>query len=185
MKDHGYPEEPKLVVDPEIAPRPGSGLATVTAYLRRQWRLSYLGSRLPTRFCKFLVVGGVGIIVNLLTMIAIIQVAGYRDWRASTVASSVAALHNYLFNNFWTFRDRRRIGSALFTGAFLYLPMAGVGIAITTVTYSMLAGLQLRAGSAASATPALLATQLVAILVGTYLNYTLNKLFTWRREYQE
>ena len=82
---------------------------------------------------KFLAVGGIGVVVNLLAMALIFHVTGYRDWRASAIASTIAALHNYFLNNYWTFADRRRMGSALLSGALLYLPMSAAGVAITTV----------------------------------------------------
>ncbi len=141
-------------------------------------------TRLPVRFVKFIVVGGCGVVVNLCVMGLILAITGYRDWRASATASVIAALHNYFLNNHWTFRDRRREGSALFSGAFLYLPMAAAGIAVTTVVYSFLTGLRVQS---AAVTPAfyLLAIQLISILCGTFLTYNLNKLFTWPRASSE
>lgn len=140
---------------------------------------SYISSMTSSRLLKFLIVGGIGVIVNLLVMALVFQTAGYRDWRASAIASTVAALHNYLLNNNWTFGDRRRSGLALFSGAFLYLPVSAVGVAITTVTYSILAQAQFRANFGTSSLY-LFAVQLVSISFGTYLNYRLNKSFTWR-----
>ncbi len=140
---------------------------------------SYIGSIASSRLFKFLVVGGIGVAVNLLVMALLIQVGYARDWRASAIASTVAALHNYLLNNHWTFRDRRRNGRALLNGAFLYFPMSGLGIAVTTVSYSILTQARFRDNFGTSSLY-LLGAQLVSILFGTYLNYTLNKVFTWR-----
>ena len=140
---------------------------------------SCMGSIASSRLLKFLVVGGIGVIVNLLVMALVFQTAGYRDWRASAIASTIAALHNYLLNNHWTFSDRRRSGHALFSGAFLYLPMSAAGVAITTVTYSILTQAWLRENFGTSSVY-LFGAQLVSISFGTYLNYSLNKLFTWR-----
>jgi putative flippase GtrA len=83
-------------------------------------------------------------VVNLLAMTLLIQVGYSRDWRASAIASAVAALHNYLLNNHWTFGDRRRNGRGLVNGAFLYFSMAAVGIAVTTVSYAILVQGRLR-----------------------------------------
>lgn len=142
---------------------------------------SYLGSIASSRLLKFLAVGGIGVIVNLLVMALVFKVAGYRDWRASAIASTVAALHNYFLNNHWTFGDRRRSGNALFSGALLYLPMSAAGVAITTATYSILTLARFRAYFGTSSLY-LYAVQLIAISFGTYLNYSLNKLFTWRSD---
>lgn len=148
---------------------------------RSDGRGSYLGSIASSRLMKFLAVGGIGVIVNLLVMALVFKVTGYRDWRASAIASTVAALHNYFLNNHWTFADRRRNGSALFSGALLYLPMSAAGVAITAVTYSILTQARFWAHFGTSLLY-LYAVQLVAISFGTYLNYTLNKLFTWRSD---
>ena len=140
---------------------------------------SYVSLIASSRLLKFLVVGGVGVVVNLVVMALLIQSGFSSDWRASAIASAVAALHNYLLNNHWTFSDRRRNGRALLNGAFLYLPMAAVGIAITTVSYSVLSQARFRSNFGTSSLY-LLGAQLVSILFGTYLNYALNKSFTWR-----
>jgi dolichol-phosphate mannosyltransferase len=151
----------------------------VMAYLEQLWQLSSLGSKVSLQFLKFVVVGGMGAVVNLVAMMLLIRWTGYRDWRASTAASTVAALHNYLWNNHWTFRDRRRSGHALFSGAFLYFAISAVAVASTALTYSGLLAFLFR--STVDISPfALLGVQLVAISVGTYFNYTLNKMFTWQ-----
>lgn len=148
-------------------------------HFRGDGKASYIGSIAASRLLKFLVVGGIGVVVNLVVMALLIQVGYSRDWRASAIASTVAALHNYLLNNRWTFSDRRRNGRALFNGAFLYFPMSAVGIAVTTVAYSILSQARFRNNFGTSSLY-LLGAQLVSILFGTYLNYNLNKFFTWR-----
>lgn len=166
----------------ERPPSSRLGSTLVRLFLRRSDGTdSYLGSLASYRLIKFLAVGGIGVVVNLLAMALMFQVTGYRDWRASAIASTIAALHNYFLNNHWTFADRRRSGSALFSGALLYLPMSAAGVAITTVTYSILTHARFRAYFGTSSLY-LYAAQLVAISFGTYLNYSLNKFFTWRSD---
>jgi len=131
-----------------------------------------------SRLLRFLAVGGIGIVVNLSAMSLLIQSGFSRDWRASAVANVVATFHNYLLNNHWTFGDRRRNGRALLHGAFRYFSVAVVGIAISTVSYSILSQLHFRNNFGTSSLY-LLGIQLVSILLGTYLNYNLNKVFTW------
>jgi putative flippase GtrA len=146
---------------------------------RHDGEASYVGTITSSRLIKFLAVGGIGVIVNLLAMALLIQVGYSRDWRASAIASGVGALHNYLLNNHWTFSDRRRNGRALLNGVFLYVPVAAVGIAVTTLSYTILTQTRFRSHFRPSSFY-LLGAQLVSILFGTYLNYTLNKVFTWR-----
>lgn len=142
-------------------------------------KASYISSMASSQLLKFLIVGALGVVVNLLVMALVFQTKGYRDWRASAIASTVAAVHNYLWNNYWTFADQRRTGRALVRGVFLYLPMSAAGVGITTLTYSILTQASFRAHFGTSSLY-LYGAQLVSISFGTYLNYTLNKFFTWR-----
>ena len=146
---------------------------------RGDGKASYLATIASSRLLKFLVVGGIGVFVNLAVMALLIQAGFSGDWRTSAISSVAGALHNYLLNNHWTFSDRRRNGRALLNGAFLYLPMSAVAIAITTVSYSILSQARFRT-SLGTSSLYLLGAQLVSILFGTYFNYNLNKLFTWR-----
>jgi putative flippase GtrA len=140
---------------------------------------SYLASIALSQLFKFAIVGGLGVVLNMAVMVLLIQAGYLRDWRASTIASAVAALHNYLLNNRWTFSDRRRSGRALLNGALLYLSVAALGIALTAWSYSILTHLPFRVSSGVSPFY-LLGAQLVSILFGTYLNYRLHKVLTWR-----
>jgi putative flippase GtrA len=147
-------------------------------------KASCLAAIATSRVLKFLVVGGIGVFVNLAVMALLIQTGFSGDWRTSAIASTAGALHNYLLNNHWTFSDRRRNGRALLNGAFLYLPMSAVAIAITTVSYSILSHVRFRT-SLGTSSLYLLGAQLVSILCGTYFNYALSKTFTWRFDRNE
>jgi len=158
------------------------------AYLFQLLRLGLERSRVPARFLKFALVGASGIVVNLLAMAAIVHFSGYADWRSSVLASLVATMNNYVLNNAWTFRDRAHTRSGLVTGYFSYLGMSLIGIAATALSYSSLRILATRMLSLAPAsrvpTALILGCQLLSILVGTYLNFTLNRAFTWRKPKQ-
>jgi len=173
------------LLESRVAPTCGSIALQWTSAMKRFFhprgdgKGSYVSLIASSRLFKFLVVGGIGVLVNLLVMALLIQVGHSRDWRASAIASAVAALHNYLLNNHWTFSDRRRNGRALVNGAFLYLPMAAVGVSVTTVSYSILTQARFLDKFGTSSFY-LLGAQLVSIVFGTYLNYALNKSFTWR-----
>lgn len=148
----------------------------VVAYLRQLWRLSSL--RFPTRFAKFSVVGAFGIVVNLVVLGLILRFAGVSDWRASAAASAVATINNYILNNLWTFRDRVRRGLSFVSGFFSYLLACLVGLTTTTVTYAGLSkATEKLLHSSSHLLPILY--QFVAILIGSYFNYKLNKIQTW------
>lgn len=137
------------------------------------------------RFLKFGLVGATGIVVNLLAMAAIMDLWGWKDWRSSVLASLVATVNNYLWNNFWTFRDRLHSGKTLITGYGRFLVASIGGLAVTTGVFAILHKVAriylVQAGhSAMLPSWSLLAFQGLAILFGAYSNYRLNHLITWR-----
>jgi len=144
--------------------------------------------RLPTRMVKFAVVGGIGVLVNLLALAFIQQVSGTRIWWTSLIANFIATLHNYIVNNLWTFRDRQRTGGGWFRGAVLYFAVATIGIGLTTVCYGLFTSHSARQllRQTIGMVPVWYAmlSQLVAIVIGTCLNYFLNKTITWRLDTQ-
>jgi putative flippase GtrA len=147
--------------------------------------LSRVGSLLSARFLKFGLVGGIGTVVNLTGMALIIRLIGWRDWRASALATSLAMLNNYVLNNAWTFRERMRRGIDFFRGYFLYVTVSLVGLLITTGVYTGAAGglsILLHQRNETEIVPIrlLLLCQFVAILFGSFLNYILSKTITWR-----
>jgi dolichol-phosphate mannosyltransferase len=154
------------------------------AYLRQLYRLSWLGRVVPAEFVKFSIVGATGVVVNLLAMMAIFRWAGLTDWRASLAASAIATVSNYVLNNHWTFRHRVRKGMTFFSGYLMYLIFATVGLGVTTAAYVGLSAAVAKyfgPGTHYHALPpsVLLICQLIAILLGTFFNYALNKEFTW------
>jgi dolichol-phosphate mannosyltransferase len=156
-------------------------------YLQQLWRLSFLGRLIPERFIKFAIVGGIGIIVNLLSLILIIRFLGFRDWRASSLATGVAIINNYVLNNVWTYRDRIRRGHRFIQGFFHYLGYSLVALAVTTLVFSILTSgwtAWIQPKSAAKEFPLMivLLCQFLAIVSGTYLNFSLNNSFTWKND---
>jgi dolichol-phosphate mannosyltransferase len=154
----------------------------IYAYLVQLWKLSPMAKLMPAQFAKFAIVGSSGVLVNLGVMAAIISLTPYRDWHASTVATLVATVNNYVFNNFWTFRDRAHSGGKFVRRYVSYLIASLFGLAVTTSMFAVvswaLAQVLGRTGSTLQ-TPLLLLCQLLAILSGTLLNYELNKTMTW------
>lgn len=137
---------------------------------------------------KFAIVGGIGVLVNLVVLAFVQQVSGSRAWWTSLVANFVATLQNYIVNNVWTFRDRQHTGGSWLKGAFLYFAVATIGIGLTTGCYGVFTGRAARhlLRNAIGMVPAwyALLSQLVAIVIGTALNYFLNKTITWRLDTQ-
>ena len=158
----------------------------VLQYLGQLWKLSSVSRYMPVRFIKFALVGGSGTLVNLCAFLGLSELLGLRDWRISALATLLANLTNYVFNNAWTFMDRRHSGWSLLRGYGSYLAFSLVGLSASTLTF---AGLSPAHGNYVhSLQPAresyvlALAFQLIAILVGTVFNYGLTSRFTWRQK---
>lgn len=154
----------------------------VFRYLKQLWRLS--SSRyISARFLKFAIVGASGTAINLCAFLLFARLLGLRDWRISALATLLANLTNYVFNNAWTFGDRVHRGWSLLRGYVSYFSFSLVGMSMTTLAFAGLNRayrIYMQNGQSAKESYILvLGFQLAAILVGTFFNYELNKRFTW------
>ncbi len=121
-------------------------------------------------FLKFAIVGGSGVIVNMGCFFLITRYAGLKIEYASPIAIEISILTNFFLNNIWTFRKRN----------------TKVGLASRILRYHLVTGL---AGLVNYGTLLLLAkmfgvhdliANLIGIIVGTFINFFLNSLWTWR-----
>ncbi len=131
--------------------------------------VSPVQTRLVSRFARFCVVGGSGVLVNsaiLYGLHGLLQVALFA---ASPVAAEISVLTNFVLNNRWTFGqdrvDLRRL-------AKFNLVSLG-GLAITTSVLIYLVGQQ---------HVFYLVANLFAVAITTLWNFALNLLWTWRSE---
>ena len=174
----------KIMMSPEIQsdmnaePRPGGNSAW--DYIQKQWERFPLSKKVSTRLVKFVLVGGSGVLVNLVAMALLLRLVGWKDWRVSAIANVIATLSNYLLNNHWTFRDRRRTGLSLTGGLFVYMLMSAAGIAFTSASYGFLSRIHFK-GAPMTSYVQLMGIQLIAVAAGAYLNYFLHNSFTWRK----
>jgi dolichol-phosphate mannosyltransferase len=58
-------------------------------------------------FGKFLVVGGIGFIINALTLRILVEIAHFPPELSNLVGAALAIFSNYNLNNLWTFKERR------------------------------------------------------------------------------
>jgi dolichol-phosphate mannosyltransferase len=121
-------------------------------------------------FLKFAAVGGSGVIVNMGGFYILTRWAGLRIEIASPIAIEISILSNFLLNNVWTFRKRN----------------TNVGLPSRILRYHLVTGL---AGLVNYGILLLLArlfgvhdliANLIGIIVGTFINFFLNSLWTWR-----
>jgi dolichol-phosphate mannosyltransferase len=128
------------------------------------------GQILPPRFLLFGVVGGLGLIVHMLTL-AIAFYSGIPIATSQAIAVVTAMTFNFAVNNLVTYRDRRLTGWRFLRGLLSFYAICSLGaianVGIATFVYAeqpiwWLAG---RAGA----------------LVGSVWNYAVSAFFTWRQ----
>lgn len=137
---------------------------------------------LNARVIKYGVVGGVGILVNLGTMMLLLTLSSRKGWMPSAGANIVSTLGNFVLHNLWTFSDRRHQGLRFVRGFLSFTLMSAIGIGLTTIAYvgfSQFAAHLTITNSHAGGLGIVLTCQFFAILLGASVSYALNREFTW------
>lgn len=127
------------------------------------------------RFLKFALVGLSGVGVYALAQWMLLK--GFGGIETSTLtagAVGVSALSNYVWNNAWTFRDRRHVSlPAIVRGVLLFGLVAGTGAIISRAVAAYFLGPADAIGFAILAPTA-------GFAIATLWNYFLNHDLTWR-----
>lgn len=87
-------------------------------------------------FYKFAVVGALGTLLNLLLMSFLVEVFTTGLLTASVLAIEISIIHNFLFNNFWTFGIQRSEGFLI--KRFLHFNLVSCGSLVINVAVSAL-----------------------------------------------
>ncbi len=156
----------------------------ILQYFRQVWRLCSSSRHHSIRFLKFAIVGGIGVLINLVVMALLLKLIRIDDWRASAIASMAANVQNYALHRVWPIVAGARKSLLGPAGYFSYLLMSAAGLVVTTVSYggirwSLVHVPLLSYGAAAPVFYAAMACQFVAILLGIRFNYALNRMFDW------
>ena len=130
------------------------------------------GGVLPTRFVLFAMIGGVGLVVHLIVLSAIIAVMGDRGFDLGQLVATVAAMaSNFALNNEITYRSMRYRGLSIVRGFVIFAALCSVGaIANINIASWLFQSRQVwwAAGFAGA-------------LVGVVWNYAASNTFVWRR----
>lgn len=121
-------------------------------------------------FLKFAIVGGSGVVINMGCFFLLTRYAGLKIEYASPIAIEVSILTNFFLNNIWTFR-RRNTKIGLASRILRYHLVTGIA---GLVNYGILLLLAKVFGIHD------LMANLIGIIVGTFINFFLNSLWTWR-----
>lgn len=130
------------------------------------------GRVVPVRFLMFMLVGGLGVFVHMLTLAGLNQVWHAPFLESQTVATVAAMTFNFFANNVLTYRDKRLKGFwGILRGLLSFYAVCSIGafsnVGIAAFLFAQdytwwLSGL-------------------AGILVGAVWNYAASSIFTWRR----
>ena len=81
--------------------------------------LRWIRSKFLTKtFLKFAIVGGSGVIVNMLVFLILTNYTSIHHLIASAIATETAILNNFTWNHLWTFRRRGKMNILVRIAAF-------------------------------------------------------------------
>ena len=139
----------------------------------------------PPRFLKFLVVGGFGFIIQFISF-RIFRSFDFRPSIATALSAEIAIVSNFIWNNLWTFAERRitSLGRLIYkflefnlTSLGSLLIQAGVSEAGTRI-FGIVPVVSLKGFSLFSDDIYLM----IGILIGLVWNYTMYNLVIWRKK---
>ena len=143
------------------------GLSDIIEFIFNVWWLRLQSSK---TFIRFGLVGAMGVFVNL-GFFTLFLTMGMNKFIASPFAIELSIISNFLFNNFWTFRQRKTKDRIRIKGLKFNL----VSVLTLGVSYSTFVGLSFAFPNIA---PQL--HQLFGIIPGMLINYLLNSYWTFR-----
>ncbi len=140
-------------------------------YLKHLYSLMKRSGEL-LRFIKFIVVGGSGVVVNLGTYTLLTRLLHMNEYGAQAIAFETSVISNFLFNNFFTFADRRANRVSNLLGKFIkfnLISLAGYGIQAASLwLFHFVIGWNDIVANG------------IGIIIATLWNYLLNMLWTWK-----
>ncbi|MEJ0072259.1 MAG: GtrA family protein [Pseudomonadota bacterium] len=95
---------------------------------------------MPVRFILFVLVGGLGVLVNLAVLGLLHRGLGLGFGAAQALATLSAMVGNFFANNALTYRDRRLHGGALWWGLSTFCLACSIGAIMNVVVSSLLYG---------------------------------------------
>lgn len=130
-----------------------------------------VGRILPVRFLTFAVIGGLGVFVHMAVFVILFQGLQTVFAMAQAVATGVAMVSNFTLNNILTYRDQRLRGKAWLKGLLSFVIACSIGalanVGVATFLFKNRAQWSLAA--------------LAGILVGSFWNYAVTRLYTWNK----
>ncbi len=123
-------------------------------------------------FMKFAMVGATGTVVNLGLLVLLVEFGGLHETLAVAISYEISILNNFVWNELWTFRDRRSgAGSSRLVRALKFnlvsLGGFGINLAMFSLLFHVLGVFYI-------------ASEAAAILFAVLWNFAVNVKWTWR-----
>jgi dolichol-phosphate mannosyltransferase len=128
------------------------------------------GGLLPLRFISFALVGALGVVVHLAVLTAAVKLTGLSFEAAQAVATVVAIVFNFQFNNDITYHDQKLRGPRLWRGLLVFMLVCSVG-AVANVGIAQVLYERHTAWSIAGA---------IGAVIGVVWNYAVSATLVWR-----
>jgi dolichol-phosphate mannosyltransferase len=130
-----------------------------------------IGHIVPVRFALFAFIGGLGLVIQLAVLWAMLTFAAMEFATAQSVAVIVAIASNFVLNNFFTYRDQRLKGWRLTRGLVTFYVICSIG-AVANVDV---------AAYVFHERPVWWLAGVAGAMVGSVWNYAVSAVFTWKR----
>ncbi|MDC9727396.1 MAG: glycosyltransferase family 2 protein [Candidatus Thioglobus sp.] len=129
-----------------------------------------IGRFIPLRFMMFILVGLSGVLVHLVVLKGLLNFTDYSFLIAQSMATLVAMTNNYIFNNLFTYSDKRLTGFKFFKGLLSFYLACSIGFVINITLAEFLFKLDV----------AWYLSGLIGAVIGSIWNYGMTKYITWR-----
>ena len=130
-----------------------------------------IGHIVPVRFALFALIGGLGLVIHLLTLWMCLNLFSAEFRVAQTAATLLAMTSNFFLNNQFTYRDQRLHGVDLLRGLGVFYLICGLG-AIANVGV---------ASYVFDADRIWWLAGVAGVIVGSVWNFAMSSVFTWKR----
>lgn len=150
-------------------------ITNLLLYLIRQLFLN------PPQFLRFLVVGGIGFIVQFIAF-RLLRGADLRPVAATALSAEVAIVSNFIWNNLWTFADQKISAVKQILIKFFQFNLTSLGSIVIQAIISEIGTRTLGIRYLALGINSDDAYLMIGILVGLIWNYTMYKLVIWKKK---
>lgn len=130
---------------------------------------------IESRIFKFIVVGGIGFVINAVALVLLSSKFSFEPGNASAIGAEIAIVSNFVLNNLWTFSERRAKGLFTVLVKFVQFNIASIGaVLIQKVVVSL--------GTGYFGGGTKFIWFILAVAIGMFLNFFMYSKVIWRKK---